>query len=60
MKKGVLIERIGIIGVFLTALTSPCCFPLFGVILSTMGLGSFELFGGSVSCPPIQENKKCC
>ena len=45
MKREILIERVGVIGVFLTALTSPCCFPLFGVVLSAMGLGSFELFG---------------
>lgn len=42
----VIIERIGIIGIFLTALTSPCCFPLFGIALSALGAGSFELFGG--------------
>ena len=41
-----IIERIGVIGILLTALTSPCCFPLFGVALSALGLGSFELFGG--------------
>lgn len=41
-----IIERIGIIGIFLTAITSPCCFPLFGIALSAFGAGSFELFGG--------------
>lgn len=44
--KTVIIERIGIIGVFFTAITSPCCFPLFGIALSTFGFGTFELFGG--------------
>lgn len=24
----------------------PCCFPLYGFVLSTLGLGSVELFGG--------------
>jgi hypothetical protein len=40
-----IIERIGVIGIVLTAITSPCCFPMFGLILSAFGLGSFELFG---------------
>ena len=30
----------------LTALLSPCCFPLFGFALTALGLGSFEIFGG--------------
>lgn len=41
-----LLERIGVIGIVLTAITSPCCFPLFGIVLSALGFGSFELFGG--------------
>jgi hypothetical protein len=41
-----IIERIGVVGIILTALTSPCCFPLFGIALSALGFGSFELFGG--------------
>lgn len=40
------LDRIGIIGIVLTAFLSPCCFPLFGFALTAMGLGSFELFGG--------------
>ena len=40
------IDKIGTIGIFLTALLSPCCFPLFAVIASTLGLGTFEPFGG--------------
>ena len=40
-----IIERIGVIGIVLTAITSPCCFPLFGIVLSALGFGSFELFG---------------
>ena len=39
-------DTIGVVGLLLTALTSPCCFPLFGIVLSAFGLGSFELFGG--------------
>ncbi len=30
----------------MTALFSPCCFPLFAFAASALGLGSFELFGG--------------
>jgi len=41
-----ILERIGVIGIVLTAITSPCCFPLFGIVLSALGFGSFELFGG--------------
>lgn len=39
------LEKIGSIGLVLTAVTSPCCFPLFGFILTALGIGSFELFG---------------
>jgi hypothetical protein len=39
------LQRIGTVGLFITAVTSPCCFPLFGFILTTLGIGSFELFG---------------
>lgn len=39
------IQKIGTVGLFITAITSPCCFPLFGVILTALGIGSFELFG---------------
>lgn len=46
IKNSTIIEKIGVIGIFLTALTSPCCFPLFGIALSTLGASSFELFGG--------------
>lgn len=44
--KNLKLERIGMVGFVFTALASPCCFPLFGVILTALGLGSFELFGG--------------
>lgn len=40
------IDKLGIFGLFLTALFSPCCFPLFAFAASALGLGSFELFGG--------------
>lgn len=40
-----IIQRIGVIGIILTAIMSPCCFPLFGILLSVLGFGSFELFG---------------
>lgn len=40
------LDRIGTIGVFLTIIMTPCCFPLFAFILSAFGLGSAELFGG--------------
>jgi hypothetical protein len=40
------IDKLGTAGLFLTALLSPCCFPLFALLASVLGLGSFELFGG--------------
>jgi hypothetical protein len=40
------VDRISTIGLYIPAFASPCCFPLFGVILSALGFGSFELFGG--------------
>lgn len=40
------LDRIGTIGLVLTAIVSPCCFPLFGLVLTALGFGSFELFGG--------------
>ena len=39
------IDKLGIGGVFITVLFSPCCFPLFAFSTSALGLGSFELFG---------------
>ncbi len=39
------LQKIGTVGLFITAITSPCCFPLFGFILTALGIGSFELFG---------------
>jgi hypothetical protein len=39
-------DRIGTIGLFLTAIVSPCCFPIFGIGMTALGFGSFELFGG--------------
>jgi len=40
------IDKLGIAGLFITAIFSPCCFPLFAFAASALGLGSFELFGG--------------
>lgn len=40
------IDKVGTTGLFITALLSPCCFPLFAFGASALGLGSFELFGG--------------
>lgn len=40
------IDKLGTIGLFITAIFSPCCFPVFAFIASALGLGSFELFGG--------------
>jgi hypothetical protein len=40
------IDKLATIGIFLTALFSPCCFPLFAFGASALGLGTFELFGG--------------
>jgi hypothetical protein len=46
MKRSDIIAHFGTVGILLTAIASPCCFPLFGILLSAMGFGSFELFGG--------------
>ena len=40
------LDRIGTVGLFLAALATPCCFPLFAFVLSAFGLGSAEIFGG--------------
>lgn len=40
------IDKFGTVGLFLTAIFSPCCFPIFAFGASALGLGSFELFGG--------------
>jgi hypothetical protein len=40
------IDKVGTAGLFLTAILSPCCFPLFALVASAIGLGSFEIFGG--------------
>ena len=40
------IDKLGTASLFITALFSPCCFPLFAFAASALGLGSFELFGG--------------
>lgn len=40
------IDKLGTMGLFITALFSPCCFPLFAFAASAFGLGNFELFGG--------------
>lgn len=40
------LDKIGTIGLFLAAMATPCCFPLFTFVLSAFGLGSAELFGG--------------
>jgi hypothetical protein len=46
LKDNAAVERFGTIAVLLIALFSPCCFPIFAFVLSAIGLGSFELFGG--------------
>lgn len=40
------VDKIATAGLFITAFFSPCCFPLYGFLLSALGLGSVELFGG--------------
>lgn len=39
-------DKFGTVVLFLTAIFSPCCFPLFAFGASAFGFGSFELFGG--------------
>lgn len=38
--------KLGIFGLFITVLFSPCCFPIFAFFASAIGLGSFEIWGG--------------
>jgi predicted ferric reductase len=40
------IDKWGTSGLFLTALLSPCCFPVVAYFAATLGLGSFGFFGG--------------
>ncbi len=40
------LDKIGTIGLFVTAIASPCCFPFFGFVLTALGIGSFDMFGG--------------
>jgi len=40
------IDKFATTSLFITAIFSPCCFPLYGFALSALGLGSVELFGG--------------
>ena len=40
------LNNLGTIGLLITAIASPCCFPLFGFALTALGFGTFELFGG--------------
>jgi hypothetical protein len=46
MKKVKNIGKWGVVGMLLIAILSPCCFPIFALFASALGLGSFELFGG--------------
>jgi hypothetical protein len=41
-----IIDKFATAGLFVTAIFSPCCFPLYGFALSALGFGSVELFGG--------------
>lgn len=40
------IDKFGTAGFILTAILSPCCFPLFAFAASLLGSGTFEFFGG--------------
>jgi len=40
------LDKVGTLGLFLTVIVSPCCFPLFAFVFSAFGLGSAEVFGG--------------
>jgi len=46
MKSARHLDTFGAIGLLITAIFSPCCFPLFAFVATALGLGSFELFGG--------------
>ncbi len=38
-------DKLGAIGVLIAVILSPCCFPLFAFIATSLGLGSSGLFG---------------
>lgn len=40
------VDKLGTAGLFLTAVVSPCCFPIFAFVAAALGLGSLELLGG--------------
>lgn len=40
------IDKFGVLGLFIIAFFSPCCFPIVAFVASAFGLGNFELFGG--------------
>ncbi len=40
------VDKLGTAGLFLTAVVSPCCFPIFAFVGAALGLGSLELLGG--------------
>lgn len=40
------LNKLGTLGLFITVLFSPCCFPLFAFLASAIGLGSYEIWGG--------------
>lgn len=46
MSKKEYIDKLATAGLFMTAIFSPCCFPLYGFIFSALGLGTVSLFGG--------------
>lgn len=39
------LEKFGTIGLFVTAFASACCFPLFGIVITSLGFGASEIFG---------------
>ncbi len=39
------IDRIGVLGILIAVVLSPCCFPLFAFVLTALGLGTKELLG---------------
>lgn len=45
MKRGIQwLDRFGSFGALLAAVAAPCCFPLFGVVAATLGLGVFARY----------------
>src|SRR5262249_21670912 len=42
------LDRIGAVGALIAAIATPCCFPIFAALSTTLGLGIFRRYEGTV------------